>query len=125
MSNQNNKKYHLRKRLFLGQNSENPDYVIAIVEDTKNVCDDCENESWKWSHIDLSIGNGYDQVSINFSMETHEDRTESIGKIRRLSKVLNEFREALETEVKSMNARKSQKQLRKNDGAIIEISTVA
>ncbi len=89
MSNQNNKKYHIRKRLFLSRNSENPDYVIAIVEDTKDICDDCENESWKWSHIDLSIGNGYDQISINFSMETHEDRSESICKIRRLSKALN------------------------------------
>lgn len=120
-----NKKYHLRKRAFLSRDEEIPDYVIAIVEDTKLVSDDGENENWKWSHIDLSIGNSYDQISINFSMETHQDRTESLSKIRRLSKIINEFKEAIEKEVKAMNSRPSQKELRQLNSEIINIETVA
>lgn len=125
MSNRKYKKYHLQKRLFLSRKAESAGYVIAIVEDTRQISDEDENEDWKWGHIDLSIGNDYQQISLNFSMETPEERIDSLHQIRRLAKTLCQFRDALELEAKSINARKSRRELQNEKSGIIEISTVA
>lgn len=121
----NNKKYRLRKRAFLSRAVDSADFVIGVVEDTKFIPDDEENDSWKWAEINLTVGTDYDRISLNFSMETHEDRADSLYKIRQLVKAVCQFRDALEAEVKSMNARKSQRQLRRAESNVIEFPTVA
>jgi hypothetical protein len=101
MSPQRRTKYHVRRRLFLNRDPGLPAFVIGIVEDTRDVPDDDPNQSWRWPTITLMFGDCYRRVSLDFDMETSEERADSLYKIRRLAEVVDAVRDAIELEAAS------------------------
>lgn len=104
MSRKRRTKYHVRKRLFLNRKVELPAFIIGIVEDTSEVPND-EKEHWRWSEIELTMGDCFRRISFEFSMDTKHERANSLCKINRIAEVVNAVREAIEQEVNSMNSR--------------------
>jgi hypothetical protein len=105
MSRKRRTKYHVRRRLFLNRDPGLPAYVIGVVEDTRDIPDEDPNQPWRWPTIELSIGDCYRRVSLDFDMETPEERAASLYKIRRLAEVVDAVRRAIELEVASHAAR--------------------
>ncbi|MBC7796247.1 MAG: hypothetical protein H7Z37_05205 [Pyrinomonadaceae bacterium] len=108
MSSENKTKYRFRKRLFLNKELNMPAFIVGIVEDTSFYKD--EGESWKWGTIELSLGDCYRRVSFDFSMDTREERAASLYKIKRIAKIVNAVRDAIELEAKAINARETKLQ---------------
>lgn len=98
-------KYHVRTRRFLNRDQEYPAYIIGIVEDTSDIPDDDQAQSWNWGGVQLDLGDCYRRVSFDFQMNTPEGRADSLYKINSIAKVVNAVREAIEREVHSRNAR--------------------
>jgi hypothetical protein len=98
------RKYHVRKRLFLNRDEDLPALIIGIVEDTSEIPNENEDD-WKWGTIELKIGDCYRRVSFDFNMDTRENRANSLYKINRLAEVVNAVRDAIQTEVDSINKR--------------------
>lgn len=98
-------KYHVRVRKFLNRDPEYPAFVIGVVEDTTNIPDADEKQSWNDGDIELDIGDCYRRVSFDFRMYDRRARANSLHKINRLAEVVNRVRDAIEIEVNSRNAR--------------------
>lgn len=98
-------KYHVRSRRFLNRDPQYPAFVIAIVEDTRDIPDDCPKQSWNWGDIELDMGDCYRRISFDFQMGSCRERHDSLVKINRLAEVVNAVRAAIETEVASRDAR--------------------
>ena len=98
------RKYHVRKRLFLNRDEDLPALIIGIVEDTSEIPNENEDD-WKWGTIELKMGDCYRRVSFDFTMETRAERADSLYKINRIAEVVNAVREAIQTEVNSINQR--------------------
>ncbi len=96
----NKTKYHLRKRIFLNRFPDMPAYVIAIVEDTREIKD---AEEKKRGEIELSLADCNDRISFYFNLNTAEHRANSLLKIRRLAEIINDFHKALEMEADSIS----------------------
>jgi hypothetical protein len=92
-------KYHIRKRLFLNRYPDMPAYVIAIVEDTRELKD---ADDKKRGEIELSLADCNDRISFYFNLNTAEQRRNSLEKIKRLAETIDEFRKALEMEAQSI-----------------------
>ena len=105
MSRQRRTKYHVRRRMFLNRDPELPAFVIAVVEDTTGHADDDPNQPWRWAAVRLDFGDCYRRVSFDFNMDTREGRAAGLHKIRRISEAVEIFREALEKEASSLDAR--------------------
>jgi hypothetical protein len=92
-----------------------PAYVIAIVEDTREMT---EIEDKKRGEIELSLADCNDRISFYFNLNTAEQRRNSLEKIRRLAETINDFRTALETEAESIsNCKTSIKEKTKSQAA--------
>lgn len=100
------KKYHVRERSFLNLKTNMRAYVIAAVEDTRNIPNANENE-WKWGTIQLELADCTDEVSYEFDLSNGEERENSLFKIRKIAEVVNAVKEAIETEAASIEARQS------------------
>ena len=109
MSKKLRTKYHVRKRIFLNRDLDMRAIAIGIVEDTREIPNENENE-WKWGTIELTLGDCYRHVSYDFDLSTKEKRTNSLYKIRRIAEIVNAVHEAVEIEAKSIEARKIPKQ---------------
>ena len=98
----NKTKYHIRKRKFLNRFHDMPAFVIAIVEDTRDMAD---VEDKKRGEIELSLADCNDRISFYFNLSSARQRTNSLLKIKRLAETINEFRKALEAEAESISKR--------------------
>lgn len=105
MSSKNRTKYHVRKRIFLNRDLEMRAFAVAIVEDTRSIPNE-EESSWQYGTIQLNFADCYRHVSFDFSMDTKENRRDSLYKIRRIAQIVNAVRDALEIEAKSIESRK-------------------
>lgn len=108
MGNKQRTKYHVRKRIFLNLDLDMRAFAIAIVEDTREIPD--SEDGWKMGEIQLNLGDCNRQVAFHFDMETRNDRRKSLYKIRRIASIVNAVRDAIETEVESIERRKIIKQ---------------
>lgn len=96
----NKTKYHIRKRIFLNRFQDLPAFIIAIVEDTREMK---AAEEKKRGEIELSLADCSDRISFYFNLNNAEQRRNSREKIRRLAETINEFRAALELEIDSIS----------------------
>ena len=103
MSQKRKTKYHVRKRLFLNRDEEYPAFIIGVVENTSEIPND--DDDWKWGTIELKIGDCYRHVSLDFDLATRKTRANSLSKINRIAAVVNAVRDAIQTEVDSINQR--------------------
>lgn len=108
MSKKQRTKYHVRKRMFLNRDLDMRAFAIAIVEDTREIPND-ENENWKSGWIELVLSDCYRHVSFDFNLNDKESRRNSLYKIRRIALIVNAVKDAIEAEVESIDARKKVK----------------
>lgn len=106
MSKQKKTKYHVRKRIFLNRDLDMRAFAIAIVEDTRSIPNENDNE-WKWGEIQLNLGDCYRHISFDFNMDTKANRAESLYKVRKIAEIVNAVREAIEIEAESINQRQT------------------
>lgn len=99
-------KYHLRERLFLNLDLEMRAYAIAVVEDTSEIAMENEDD-WKYPTIELRFADCIDEVSFSFYLNSRESRENSLHKIREIARIVNAFREALETEAEAIEVRQT------------------
>lgn len=102
----NKTKYHVRKRMFLNRFADMPAYIIAIVEDTRDIKD---IEDKKRGEIELSLADCSDRITFYFNLDSPEQRVNSLLKIKRISETINDFRKALEAEAESISKRETSK----------------
>ena len=107
MGNKLRRKYHLQKRIFLNRYLDMRAFAIAIVEDTRNVPND-DADNWKWSEIQLNLGDCQRFVTFDFNLSSKESRRNSLYKIRKIAEIINAFREAIEIEADSNEKRELQ-----------------
>lgn len=104
MSKNQRTKYHVRKRMFLNRDLDMRAFAIGIVEDTREIPNNDENNDGGW--IELVLADCYRHVSFDFNLNTKENRANSLYKIRRIAAIVNAVRDAIETEAKSIEERK-------------------
>ena len=104
MEDENPTRYHVQRREFLSQHPAVAEYIIGIVEDTRNIPDEDE-ESWKSGRMYLEISDGYRYVVFNLGMSDREDRAYTLRQINLIAEVVNEVRDAVQLEVESRAAR--------------------
>src|SRR5215471_11598751 len=104
MGNEINARYHVRRREFLNENPEATAFIIAIVQDTREIPDEHE-DAWKWATIQLDLADCYRRVSFDFEMGDEQTRAHSLRKINLIAEVINEVRQAIALEVESRDAR--------------------
>src|SRR6476619_7818704 len=95
--------YHVQRREFLSEDPIRGEFIVATVQDTREISD--EDESWKWGMVQLEICDGYRWIGFDFEMRDHSERLNSLAKINLLAEVINQMREAIELEVESRDAR--------------------
>ena len=100
------KKYHLRERIFLNKDPEMRAYIIALIEDTREIPASNE-DGWKHATIELKIADCYNDIALDFDLCDKERRENSLYKVRELTRVITEFRDALEIEAASIEERQS------------------
>lgn len=108
MSRKLRTKYHVRKRIFLNRDLDMRAFAIGIVEDTREIPNENENE-WNSGWIELVLADCYRHVSFSFDLRSKEDRANSLYKIRRIASIVNAVREAIELEAESINQREISK----------------
>ncbi|HMQ02753.1 MAG TPA: hypothetical protein PKD26_02440 [Pyrinomonadaceae bacterium] len=104
------KKYHIRERCFLNKKIDMRAYVMAIVEDTREIADSFE-DGWKWGEIELKLADCFDEVSFEFNLSTRADRENSLFKIRKIAEVVTAVKEAIEIEADDIECREAIKPL--------------
>ncbi len=104
MSKNQRTKYHVRKRMFLNRDLDMRAFAIGIVEDTREIPNNDENNYGGW--IELVLADCYRHVSFDFNLNTKESRANSLYKIRRIAAIVNAVRDAIETEAESIENRK-------------------
>jgi hypothetical protein len=115
MSKKQRTKYHVRKRIFLNRDLDMRAFAIGIVEDMREMPNNEDNDYSGW--IELVLADCYRHVSFDFNLSSKEGRANSLYKIRRIAEIVNAVREAIETEVKQIEARKIVKPKPKAKGA--------
>ena len=106
MSKNQRTKYYVRKRIFLNRDLDMRAFAIAIVEDTRSIPNENDND-WKYGEIQLNLGDCYRHVSFDFNMDTKQKRADSLYKIRKIAEIVNAVRDALELEAESINQRQT------------------
>lgn len=112
-----NKKYHVRERVFLNLKPEMRAYVIAVVEDTRDLPSCCE-EHRKGGEIVFEMASCYDEINLHFDLSTAADRENSLYKATKLAEVVIAFREAIENEVAAIDERASIQQHMRASAAV-------
>lgn len=97
--------YHVRRREFLNEDPELPAFIIAVVEDTRNIPDDDPEQSWNHGYIVLDLADCKRRIGFYFDMRNREERANSLRKITLIAEVVNAVRDAIALEVTSRNAR--------------------
>ena len=100
------KKFHVQERGFLNQKMDMRAHIIGIVEDTREIPNENENE-WKWGLIRLMMSDCFDNISFEFDLSSHEERENSLYKIRKIAEVVIAVRDAIEIEAESIAERQS------------------
>ena len=100
------KKFHIQERVFLNQKMDMRAYIIGIVEDTRKIPNENQDD-WKWGQIQLSMADCYNHISFDFDLSSEEERENSLSKIRKIAEVVNAVRDAMEVEAKSITERQS------------------
>ena len=101
-----NKKYHIQERSFLNKKPDMRAYIMAIVEDTRDLNQAMEDE-WKWGHIELKLADCFEEISFEFDLSDRAERENSLYKARKLAEIVNAFRDALEKEAADIEAREA------------------
>src|SRR3569623_2052919 len=98
------RKYHVQRREFLNKYTTWRAYIIASVEDTsdRTACCDEHNDG---SRVFLEIASCTTQLELHFSLETAHDRENSLHKVNKLAEIVNEFRDAIEKEIRVVEKR--------------------
>ena len=96
--------YHVRRREFLNEDPEYPAFVIAVVQDTSGIPDE-DDDGWNGGTIVLDFGDCIRRVSFNFDLGDASERAHSLRKINLIAELVNAFRDGIEKEVASRNAR--------------------
>ena len=104
MSEERTARYHVRRREFLNEDTELPAFIIAVVEDTRDLPDDPEDH-WKWGTVVLDLADCSRRVSFDFDLNDSSARANSLRKINLIAEVVNEVRDAIAVEVESRDAR--------------------
>jgi hypothetical protein len=104
MSTERTSRYHVRRREFLNENPEAAAFIIAIVEDTRDIPDENE-DGWKWADIQLDLADCVRRVSFDFNLNDPVERANSLRKINLLADVINQVRDAIALECESRAAR--------------------
>jgi hypothetical protein len=104
MSTEGVTRYHVRRREFLNENIEAAAFIIAVVEDTREIPDENE-DGWKWAAIELELADCYRRVSFDFSLNDAANRANSLRKINLIAEIINQVRDAIELECESRAAR--------------------
>jgi hypothetical protein len=99
-------KYHLKERIFLNNFPEMRAYIIAIIEDTREV-PAANEDGWKHATIELKIADCYNDIALEFDLCDKERRENSLHKVRELARVIAAFRDALEIEAESIEERQA------------------
>ncbi len=100
------KKYHLQERIFLNKKPEMRAYILAVVEDTREIDQALEDE-WKWGHIELRLADCVEEISFEFDLSDRIERENSLYKARKLADVITAFRDALEIEANDIESREA------------------
>ena len=100
------KKYHVQRREFLNIFTTWRAYIIATVEDTSEMTTCCD-EHRKGSDVNFEIASCHDEIELHFSLATAEDRENSLHKASKLAEVVVEFRDAIEKEIRIIEARQT------------------
>jgi hypothetical protein len=103
------KKYHVQRREFLNIFTTWRAYIIATVEDTSEMITCCD-EHRKGSEVNFEIASCHDEIELHFSLATAEDRENSLHKATKLAEVVNEFRDAIEKEIRIVETRQTANQ---------------
>jgi hypothetical protein len=103
--------------VFLNLKPEMRAYVIAVVEDTRELPLCCDDHR-KGGEIVFEMASCYDEIYLHFDMATAADRENSLYKANKLAEVVNAFRQAIENEVMSMNERSSIQQHTRASAAV-------
>lgn len=117
MSEERATRYHVRRREFLNEDPELPAFIIAVVEDTRDLPDDPEDH-WKWGTVVLDLADCSRRVSFDFDLNDSSARANSLRKINLIAEVVNEVRDAIAVEVESRNARPAKEAGRRAPGVI-------
>ena len=104
MENEITTRYHVRRREFLSGHAESAEFIIGVVQDTREI-PDRNDQAWKWGTIQLEIGDGYRWVLFDFHMGDHVERANTLRRINLIAEVVNEVRQAIELEVESRDTR--------------------
>lgn len=97
-------KYHVEKRLFLNRDKSMSGFIVAMVEDTTHLSDD-DNTARTGGYIHLSLSDCNRKIYFSFDLEDRFERAASLYKIRRMAKVINAFKDALEKEAEAIRKR--------------------
>jgi hypothetical protein len=108
MSRKQRTKYHVRKRMFLNRDLDMRAFAIGIVEDTREIAADNEDD-WKSGWIELVLSDCYRHVSFDFNLNSKEARADSLYKIRRIHQIVKAVLDAIEAEAKSIDERQTRK----------------
>ncbi len=106
------KKYHVRERAFLSRKPEMRAYIMAVVEDTREIAE-CFEDGWRWGEIELKLADCFDEVSFEFNLSDRVERENSLHKIRKIAEVVNAVRDAMEIEARDIESREAIKPLYK------------
>ena len=117
MSEESSARYHVRRREFLNEDSAMPAYVIAVVQDTREIPDDDEHQRWNWGDVQLDLADCYRRISFDFSMGDEQERANSLRKITIIAEVVSAVRDAIALEVESRNKRRKDTE-EKSQGAV-------
>jgi len=117
MSEERTARYHVRRREFLNDDPELPAFIIAVVEDTRDLPDDPEDH-WKWGTVVLDLADCSRRVSFDFDLNDSSARANSLRKINLIAEVVNEVRDAIAVEVESRNARPAKEAGRRAPGVV-------
>jgi hypothetical protein len=121
MSEERTTRYHVRRREFLNADPELPAFIIAVVEDTRDLPDDPEDH-WKWGTVVLDLADCSRRVSFDFDLNDSSARANSLRKINLIAQVVNEVRDAIAVEVESRNARPA-KEVGRRAAGVVEQAT--
>jgi len=117
MSEERATRYHVRRREFLNEDPELPAFIIAVVEDTRDLPDD-PDDHWKWGTVVLDLADCSRRVSFDFDLNNSSARANSLRKINLIAEVVNEVRDAIAVEVESRNARPAKEAGRRAPGVV-------
>lgn len=97
-------KYHVSRRVFLNREATMPGFVIGVVQDTREIPND-HREGWRWATAELTIADCQRRITFDLSLDTKQERIDTLKKLNRLTEVVTAVRDAIETEIASLNAR--------------------